>query len=145
MVGGSNSISLDTSKNFHDGHDNVIKWKYFHRNLLFVSGIHRLPVDSAHKGQWHRALMLSLICAWTNGRANNRNAGDLRRHRAHYGVTVISDLCASVFIISTIRADVLEISKYCFDDIQWWASYIIKHKSFTWLRTTPVFTVNVLT
>ena len=35
-----------------------------------------------HKGQWRRALMFSLICAWTNGWANHRDAGDLRRHRA---------------------------------------------------------------
>ena len=32
---------------------------------------------------------ISLICPWTNGLANNRDAGDLRRHRAHYEVTVI--------------------------------------------------------
>ena len=32
-----------------------------------------------HKGQWHGALMFSLICAWTNGWANNRDAGDLGR------------------------------------------------------------------
>ena len=36
-----------------------------------------------------RALMLSLICAWTNGRANNRDDSELRRHRAYYGVTVM--------------------------------------------------------
>ena len=30
---------------------------------LFVMGIHRSPVNSPHKGQWRRALMLSLICA----------------------------------------------------------------------------------
>ena len=34
--------------------------------------------------------MFSLICAWTNDWANNRNAGDLRRHRTHYDVTVVS-------------------------------------------------------
>ena len=33
---------------------------------------------------------LSLICAWINGWVNNRKAGDLRRHRAHYDVTVMS-------------------------------------------------------
>ena len=27
---------------------------------------------------------LSLICAWINGKVNNRDVGDLRRHRAHY-------------------------------------------------------------
>ena len=30
-----------------------------------------------------------VICAWINGWANNRKAGDLRRHRAHYDVTVM--------------------------------------------------------
>ena len=30
-----------------------------------------------------------LICAWINGWVNNREAGDLRRHRALYDVTVI--------------------------------------------------------
>ena len=42
-----------------------------------------------HKGQWRRALMLSLICVWINGWVNNGEAGDLRRHRAHYDVTVM--------------------------------------------------------
>ena len=31
----------------------------------------------------------SLICVWINGWVNNREAGDLRRHRAHYDVTVM--------------------------------------------------------
>ena len=35
------------------------------------------------------ALMFSLICAWINGWVNNREAGDLRRHRAHHDVTVM--------------------------------------------------------
>ena len=30
-----------------------------------------------------------LICAWINGWVNNREAGDLRRHRAHNNVTVM--------------------------------------------------------
>ena len=45
--------------------------------------------DSPHKGQWRGALMFSLICALTNGWVNNRDAGDLRRRRAHYDVTVM--------------------------------------------------------
>ena len=36
-----------------------------------------------------RGALFSLICAWTNGWANNRNTGDLRHHRAYYGVTVM--------------------------------------------------------
>ena len=57
--------------------------------LAFVRGSHRSPVNSRHKGQWRGALMFSFICAWINGWANNRKAGDLRRHRAHYDVTVM--------------------------------------------------------
>ena len=36
-----------------------------------------------------RTLTFSLICAWKNGWVNNREVGDLRRHRAHYDVTVM--------------------------------------------------------
>ena len=70
--------------------DDVIKWKNFPRYWLFVRGEstgHR--EDSPHEGQWREALVFSLICAWPNGWANNRNAGDLRRDRANYDVTVI--------------------------------------------------------
>ena len=42
-----------------------------------------------HKGQWRGALIFSLICVWINGWVNNREAGDLRRCRAHYNVTVM--------------------------------------------------------
>ena len=76
-------------------HDDVIKWKHFPRNWLFVRGIHRSPVNSPHKGQWRTALMFSLICVWINDWVNNREAGDLRRYRAHYDVIV---MCFHVFI-----------------------------------------------
>ena len=36
-----------------------------------------------------RSLDISLICSWINGWVNNRDAGDLRRYRAHYDVTVV--------------------------------------------------------
>ena len=67
-------------------HDDVIKWKHFPRNWPFVRGIHRAP----HKGQWRGALMFSLIYTWIRGWVNNREAGDLRRHQAHYDVIVMS-------------------------------------------------------
>ena len=82
-------------------HDDVIKWKHFPRYWPFVRGIHRSPVNSPHTGQWHGALMFSLICARINGWVNIREAGDLRRHRAHYDVTVMD-------FLPTER-----ISKYC--------------------------------
>ena len=74
---------------YHCAHDDVIKWKHFPRYWPVVRGSHRSPVISPHKGQWRGALMFSLICAWINGWVNNRETGDLRRHRAHYDVIVM--------------------------------------------------------
>ena len=70
-------------------HDDVIKWKRFPRYWPFVHGIHRSPVNAPQKDQWRGALMFSFICVWINGWVNNRKAGDLRRYRAHYDVTVM--------------------------------------------------------
>ena len=56
------------------------------RVIGLCAGIQRSPVNSLHKGQWRGALMFSLIYAWTNGWVNNREAGYLRRHHAHYNV-----------------------------------------------------------
>ena len=89
-------------------HDDVIKWKPFPRYWPFVRGFHRSPVNTPHKGQWRGALMLSLIFAWTNGWVNNRDAGDLRRHRANYDITVMflpekSDLSTLRIKYSVVR------------------------------------------
>ena len=70
-------------------HDDIIKWKHFPCYWPFVREIHRGTVNSPHKGQWRGALMFSLICVWITGWVNNGEAGDLRRHRAHYVVTVM--------------------------------------------------------
>ena len=45
--------------------DDVIKWKHFPRYWPFVRRIHRSPLISPHKGQWRRALMFSLIYAFS--------------------------------------------------------------------------------
>ena len=83
-------------------HDDDIEWKHLPRYWPFVKGIHRWPVISPHKGQWRGALMIFFICAWTNGLANNRNADDLRRHRAHYGICVKwSNICEAGGMIQT--------------------------------------------
>ena len=76
----------------YNTHDDAMEWKHYPRYWSFVRGrgIHWSPVNSPHKGQWRGALMFSLICAWINGWVNNREAGNLRRHRAHYDVTVMS-------------------------------------------------------
>ena len=46
-------------------------------------------MNCPHKGQWHRALMFSLICVWINDWVNNHEAGDLRRYHTHYNVIVM--------------------------------------------------------
>ena len=61
--------------------DDVIKWKHFPRLWS--------PVNSPHKGHWRGALMFSLIWVWINRWVNNREAGDLRCHHAHYDVTAM--------------------------------------------------------
>ena len=85
------SLSIVQNGNVHSkiNHDDVIKWKHFLCNWPSVRGIHRPPVNSPHKGQWRRAFMFSLICAWINDWINNCEAGDLRRHRTYYDVTVM--------------------------------------------------------
>ena len=53
--------------------------------VLWVRGNSPVTGESQRRG----ALMFSLIWAWTNSWVNNRDAGDLRRNRAHYDVIVM--------------------------------------------------------
>ena len=57
--------------------------------LALCAGNSPVPVTSPHKGQWRGSVMFSLIYAWINDWINNREAGDLRRHRGHYDVIVM--------------------------------------------------------
>ena len=91
-------------------HDDVPKWKHFPRYWPFVRGIHRSPVNSPHKGKWRRAFMFSFVCARINGWANNRKAGDLRRHRGHYDVTVMS--CKTTTTRNWIDTIIVHIAEY---------------------------------
>ena len=59
-------------------------------NIFRVTG-HLCREYSPHKSQWRGVLMFSLICVWINGQVNNREAGDLRRHRVHYDVTIMKN------------------------------------------------------
>ena len=64
------------------------RWRHqmqaFFALLVICAG--NSPATGARKGQWCRTLMFSLICA----SINNGDAGDLRRHRAHYDAIVMS-------------------------------------------------------
>ena len=62
-------------------------WRYRMETYLrywpFVLGIHRYRQIPRTKTS-----DVFFICTWINGWVTNRKAGDLRRHRAHYDVTV---------------------------------------------------------
>ena len=57
--------------------------------LSFYVGNSSATSEFPHKGQWHGALMFSLICSWINGWVNNWDASDLIGHHAYYDVTVM--------------------------------------------------------
>ena len=57
--------------------------------LALCAGNSPVTVNSPHKGQWHGALMFSLICAWIDGCVNSHKAGDLRRHHTHFDTIVM--------------------------------------------------------
>ena len=66
-------------------------WQIITKYMMTSSNgnICRIIGHSPHNGQWRGASMFSLICVWINGWVNNREAGDLRRNRAHYDVIVM--------------------------------------------------------
>ena len=101
-------------------HDDVIKWKQFPRYWPFAWGIHRSQVNSPRNYQWRGALMFSLICAWRNAWINNREAGDLRRHRAHYDVIVMfaDDIFVCIFVKENFRIW-LNFTEVCFYGPNW--------------------------
>ena len=68
------------------------------------------PVDFPHKGQWRGALVFSLICGYTSGWANNRDAGDLRHYRAHYDATVMDHLKCCQWL----QSDFLSLRRFCY-------------------------------
>ena len=112
-------------------HDDVIKWKHFPRYWPFVQAINRSSANSPHKGQWRGALMFSLICALNKRLSKHREAGDLRRHRAHYDVIV---MVRNVFHVVYIHRGSLQ---YGYEDDcscghLWW-QYI--HTASVWMRT----------
>ena len=65
-----------------------LQGRYSHRIMMTSSNRNIFHGESpAH--QWRGALMFSMICAWISGWVNNHEADDLRRHCAHYDVTVM--------------------------------------------------------
>ena len=69
-------------------HDDVIKLKHFPRNC-HLCGEFTGPRWSPRTKGSDAEFDVSLICVWINDWVNNREAGDLRRYRAHYDVIVM--------------------------------------------------------
>ena len=98
-------------------HDDFIKWKHFPHNWPFVRRHHRSPVNSPHKGQWRRALIFLMICACNNNWVNKWGAGDGRRHRAHYDVTVMLIETKDLWTLDCILHPTIMYHRYGLDDI----------------------------
>ena len=111
------------------GHDDVIKWKYFLCYWPFVQGIHQSPVNSPQRGQWHWALMFSLICTWTDNWVNSQDASDLRCHHTYYDVIVINGplhLPRQWFCILETR-NLFRIPTKLFWFSCWWKAILFDH------------------
>ena len=85
------------------------------------------------RGQWRGALMFSLICTWTHGWGNNRDAGDLRRHCAQCDVTVTVTLrvqlwtchaCDHLFTMDHTILDGILCSTHCCAVLACWMAYV---------------------
>ena len=94
-------------------HDDVIKRKHFSRCWPIVRGIRRWPVNSPHKGQWRGALIFCLLCVGINDWVNNRKTGDLRRHRGHYDVIVMTMTQLNSICIQSISHSIFITIPWC--------------------------------
>ena len=95
--------------------DAVYHMQYAHgSNMMTSSNGNISPVAGHLCGEFtgHRRIprtMFSLICTWINGWVNNGEAGDLRRHRAHYDLIVM--IC---FVLVWYRSILLMSSRVPF-------------------------------
>ena len=123
--------------------EKLIRMTSWNKNILRVTGLcagnspvtgEFPPPPPPPQGQWRGALMFSLICAWTDDWVNNRNAGDLRRHGAHYNVTIMYEIyqyCIIVMSYIGINTAIL-IGCWCYFNLTW---IIHTHLTFNlWCR-----------
>ena len=110
---------------------------------ICVKSTHIKPKNKTQQA-WHMTWIIlgtksfPLMYAWTNGWANNRDAGDLRRHRAHHDVTVIESyddvMTWLILIINTLWGDPLATGEFPFtraNNAQLWCFLV----SCRWFET----------
>ena len=107
------------------------KIETFSRYWPFVRGIHRSLLDSPHKGQRRGALMFSLTCAWTNHWVNIRDAGDLKRYRAHYDIT----LTGFIFLTAVLSWHVRHFVTTWWPEMEWQQNEISVEFEMWWKRS----------
>ena len=88
--------------------------------LAICAGNSPVPVNSPHKGQWGGDMIFSLICVWINGWVNNCEAGDLRRHRAHYDVTLMTYRAVWWSIEYCWMSATFDFNIYVHNDVMTW-------------------------
>ena len=91
----------------------------------------RSTVNSPHKGQWRGALIFTLICARINGWVNNREAGDLRRYRGHYDVTVMAAVDSRRISDQYIWISYFSQKVICVTNLPWQWSDLLDIETFS--------------
>ena len=109
----------------------------------------RSLVNSPHKGQWCGALIFALICTPTNDWVNNREAGDLRYHHAHYDVTVMSIILKVYLFKTLLRTYILSTSydithdKTTLSQVLAWHHYAASHSfNLCWPTTVSPYGIH---
>ena len=90
-------------------------WRYqmetFSALLAICAGNSPVPGEFPTR-KWRGALMLSLICAWTNRWVNKPNAGDLRHHSPHYDVIVMQNPISVSLLESSLVSEIHMLSDW---------------------------------
>ena len=105
------------------------KMEKFSSLLAICAGNSPVTVNSPHKGQWCGALIFSLICTWINGWVINREAGNLRRHRAHYYIIVTQRKFLS-FFRGHWQFWIRNLAHWRYQILIIWCSEVWKRRSF---------------
>ena len=88
-----------------------LKMKTFSALLVICEGIPPVTGGFPSQRPVTRSFDIFLICARTNDWANNRDGGDLRRHRAHHAVKVMRSLNTTTFITFEVMGMLILITQ----------------------------------
>ena len=95
------SVKMDNSRAKARGAKGTSLW--FIRNLYWTE---EMTIKC-----FSTIMMFSLICIWINVWVNNREAGDLRRHRVHHDVTIMN--MHDLWVIYRLLLLVIHFSVFC--------------------------------